>query len=239
MRRSRDPCDRHVLRNWDGRASIFSESNRRGRNARQEEHRNEFMNPLVQFLSIFLLGLVTGVSFSHLLQRGPKATLSGVQLLAVQQVLLRNYGPAIGGLEVAALLSTLAMAILTWREPVVPFLAILSCGCVVLMVTIWAAWINPINKLVNSWTPERLPANWAEFRDRWHSLHTSGSSCPLLPSAQPSTEYWRKARASGRSHRTETSQTVSDDALKQTRNNRRKPVADGLDGSVRLLACAS
>jgi hypothetical protein len=130
------------------------------------------MNPLVQFLSIFLLGLVTGVSFSHLLQRGPKATLSGAQFLAVQQVPLRNYGPAIGGLEVAALLSTLAMAILTWREPVVPFLAILACGCVVLMVTIWAAWINPINKLVNSCTPERLPENWAEFRDRWHSLHT-------------------------------------------------------------------
>jgi hypothetical protein len=130
------------------------------------------MIPLVEFLSIFLLGLVTGVSFSHLLQRGPKATLSGAQFLAVQQVLLRNYGPVIGGLEVAALLSTLATAILTWREPVMPFLAILACGCVVLMVTIWAAWINPINKLVNSWTPERLPANWTDFRDRWHSLHT-------------------------------------------------------------------
>jgi hypothetical protein len=134
--------------------------------------RHNRMNPLVEFLSIFLLGLVTGVSFSHLLQRGPKATLSGAQFLAVQQVLLRNYGPAIGGLEVAALLSTLAVAIFTWQKPVVPFLAILACGCVVLMVTIWAVWINPINKLVNSWTPERLPTNWTDFRDRWHFLHT-------------------------------------------------------------------
>jgi hypothetical protein len=40
------------------------------------------------------------------------------------------------------------------------------------MVTIWAVWINPINKLVNAWTPEQLPANWADFRDRWHILHT-------------------------------------------------------------------
>ena len=61
------------------------------------------MKPLLGFLSIFLLGLVSGVSFSHLLQRGPKATLSGVQFLAVQQVLLRNYGRVIGSLEVAAL----------------------------------------------------------------------------------------------------------------------------------------
>jgi hypothetical protein len=130
------------------------------------------MNRLVQFPSIFLLGLTTGVSFSHLLQRGPKATLSGAQFLAVRKVLLRNYGAAIGGLEVAALLSTLAITVLTWREPVVPLLAILASGCVALMVTIWAAWINPINKLVNSWTPERLPANWTDFRDRWHALHT-------------------------------------------------------------------
>jgi hypothetical protein len=130
------------------------------------------MNSFVEFLSLLLLGLATGVSFSHLLQRGPKATLSGAQFLAVQQVLLRNYGAAIGGLEVAALLSTLALAVLTWREPVKSLLAMLACGCVVLMVTIWAVWINPINKLVNSWTPERLPANWTGFRDRWHALHT-------------------------------------------------------------------
>jgi hypothetical protein len=130
------------------------------------------MKALVGFLSILLLGLVSGVSFSHLLQRGPKATLSAPQFLAVQQVLLRNYGPAIGGLEVAAFLSALGVAIVTWGEPVVPFLALLAAGCVLLMVVIWALWISPINKTVNSWTPESLPPNWADFRDRWHVLHT-------------------------------------------------------------------
>jgi len=129
------------------------------------------MKPLLGFLSIFLLGLVSGVSFSHLLQRGPKATLPGVQFLAVQQVLLRNYGRVIGGLEVAALFSTLAMAIVTWGERGA-HLATLASGCVMLMVIIWAAWINPINKTVNSWTPESLPSGWAKFRDRWHFLHT-------------------------------------------------------------------
>ena len=57
-------------------------------------------------------------------------------------------------------------------EPAVPFLATLAFGCVLLMVIIWAAWINPINKTVNSWTPDSLPSNWAELRDRWHFLHT-------------------------------------------------------------------
>jgi hypothetical protein len=58
---------------------------------------------LVEFLSIFLLGLASGVSFSHLLQSGPKKALPAPQFLAIQQILLRNYGPTIGGLEVAAL----------------------------------------------------------------------------------------------------------------------------------------
>ena len=77
------------------------------------------MKPLLGFLSVFLLGLVSGVSFSHLLQRGPKATLPGPQFLAVQQVLLRNYGRVIRGLEIAALCSTLAMSIVISGKPVV------------------------------------------------------------------------------------------------------------------------
>jgi hypothetical protein len=39
------------------------------------------------------------------------------------------------------------------------------------MVIIWAVWIDPINKTVNSWRPEAVPSNWADFRDRWHLLH--------------------------------------------------------------------
>ena len=129
------------------------------------------MVALVEFLSVFLLGLVTGVSFSHLLQRGPKKTLPPAQFLAIQQVLLRNYGPAIGGLEMAALFSTMAMAIVAGREPVVRVLATLASACVLIIVIIWAVWINPINQAVNSWTSESLPPNWATFRDRWHFLH--------------------------------------------------------------------
>src|SRR5260370_10812436 len=112
---------------------------------------------LVEFLSIFLLGLASGVSFSHLLQGGPKKTLPAPQFLATQQILLRNYGPAIGGLEVAALLSTAAMAIVTRPEPLAPGLATLASQCVLVMVATWALCVNPINKKVNSWPSEFVP----------------------------------------------------------------------------------
>jgi hypothetical protein len=131
------------------------------------------MVALLEFASLFLLGIVSGVSFSHLLQRGPKKTLPAPHFLAVQQVLIRNYGPVIGGLEVASIFSTLTMAIVGPEELTVRLLAALASACVLIMVTIWALLINPINKTVNSWTPESLPANWADFRDRWHFLHTT------------------------------------------------------------------
>jgi hypothetical protein len=89
--------------------------------------------------------------------------------LAVQQVLLRNYGPAVGGLELAALIATLAMAIVSWNQATVRTLATLASACVFAMVIIWAVWINPINRTVNSWTPESTPPEWVKARDRWHA----------------------------------------------------------------------
>ena len=129
------------------------------------------MSARVGFVSVFLLGLASGMSFSHLLQGGPKRTLPPAQFLAVQQILLRNYGSAVGGLEAAALVSTLARAVVTWGKPLVPVLASVASACVLVMIIIWAVWIDPINRAVNSWTPESLPSNWADFRDRWHLLH--------------------------------------------------------------------
>lgn len=129
------------------------------------------MSAWVGFVSVFLLGLASGMSFSHLLQGGPKRTLPPAQFLAVQQILLRNYGSAVGGLEAAALVSTLARAVVTWGKPLVPVLASVASACVLVMIIIWAVWIDPINRAVNSWTPESLPSNWADFRDRWHLLH--------------------------------------------------------------------
>ena len=100
-----------------------------------------------------------------------KKTFPPQQFLAIQQILLRNYGPAIGGVEVAAFFSTAAMAVVRWQEPVVRILATLASTCVLVMVLIWAVWINPINRTVNSWTSESIPLNWANIRDRWHYLH--------------------------------------------------------------------
>jgi hypothetical protein len=129
------------------------------------------MHGFLAFLALFLMALIAGVSFSHLLQRGPKAELPGPHFLAVQQRLLRNYGAVVGGLEVAALVAALTLAGSLRAQPALRFLAGGAATCLALMIGIWVGWINRINQTVNGWTPESLPANWGAYRDRWHTLH--------------------------------------------------------------------
>jgi len=56
-------------------------------------------------------------------------------------------------------------------QPVASMLAGIAAACVLVMLIIWAAWIKPINRTVNSWTIESFPSNWMDFRERWHLLH--------------------------------------------------------------------
>src|SRR5260370_37167456 len=130
------------------------------------------MPPLLAFVTLALMALVAGVSFSHLLQRAPKADLPAAQFLAVQQILLRKYGAAVGALEAAGFVCALALALVVGARPLRLYLAGGAAACLGLMIAIWAVSINPINKTVNSWAPQSMPANWAQFRDRWHALHT-------------------------------------------------------------------
>jgi hypothetical protein len=114
------------------------------------------------FIDLFLMALITGVSFSHLLQRGPKSELPGPQFLAVQQILLRNYGAVIGALEVTAFLLAVLLAMLVRARPALFYLAAGAAVCLALMIAIWAVWINGINKTEKKIVKEILVARRQE-----------------------------------------------------------------------------
>ena len=129
------------------------------------------MLKIASLVSLFFLAVALGVSFSHLLQAGPKATLSAEDFLMVQQVLISRYGIGVGLVESLAVLS-LGVAAFLAREMRPRFLLTLAAlGCVLAMIAIWAIWINPINQTVNSWSASTVPADWPTTRDLWHRLH--------------------------------------------------------------------
>src|ERR1700694_5178363 len=60
----------------------------------------------VQFVSLLLNGVASGVVLSHVLERPGKVALAPATYVQVQQMLFRTYGPAVGALETLALLAT-------------------------------------------------------------------------------------------------------------------------------------
>lgn len=127
---------------------------------------------LLRFVSLLLTGLATGVVFSHVLEASSKAQLSAPVYLAVQQVLLRDFGQVVGLVEAGALLSTLALLFVIRRDGLAFALTLAGFLCLAGMIFVWTIWINPIDVQVNAWTLATLPLNWTEFRDHWAFFHT-------------------------------------------------------------------
>src|SRR5207247_11478946 len=94
----------------------------------------------VQFISLLLMALATGVVFSHMLQRVPKSTLPGPIFLSVQQILLRNYGATLGAIEAGAFVSTLVSTFLVRSRPAVLVLTATACACVPAILPVRAGW---------------------------------------------------------------------------------------------------
>jgi hypothetical protein len=126
---------------------------------------------IASLTSLLFLGLALGVSYSHLLQAGPKATLPAKDFLTIQQILLSRYGAGVGWVEGLAALSLGLVAFLGRGSRRYFSLAVTALACVVVMIAIWAIGINPINAEVKSWTPSSVPDEWRNARDSWHELH--------------------------------------------------------------------
>lgn len=135
---------------------------------------------LIRFVSLLLSGLATGVVFTHVLEASNKTELSGPVYLAVQQVLLQDFGQLAGLVEGGAVLSTLALLFMIRRDGPVLVLTLIGFLCLAAMIFVWTVWINPINVQVNAWTPETLPLNWTEFRDHWAFFHAIRACLALI-----------------------------------------------------------
>lgn len=122
-------------------------------------------------ISLFLLALVLGVSYSHLLQWVPEETLPAADFLTIHQVLLEQHKMGIGWLESIGAIAVCYVAY-QMRQNLRRFvLALIALLCILFMIWIWAVQINPINIAVNSWSTTSIPTNWESIRSSWHQFH--------------------------------------------------------------------
>jgi hypothetical protein len=122
-------------------------------------------------LATLCAALISGVVFSHALQRGEKRRLTGPVFVQVQNTLYNRYGNFVGPMEVAALVLLLILLFVLPPDGVAIWLVAVAALCLAVMIGIWAAGIRPLNIEIRRWTPEVYPDEWARYRDRWARLH--------------------------------------------------------------------
>lgn len=131
---------------------------------------------LLRFADLLLVGLVFGLTFAHVMELPGKLRLDGPAWLAVQQNLYVAFGPFASVGEPAAILLTLALAIMLrgrWRAFVLTLLAALSSS---VGLAVWFLLVAPMNTLLNGWTTATLPPDWTACRDQWelgHAIHAA------------------------------------------------------------------
>jgi hypothetical protein len=123
---------------------------------------------ITRFVSLSLMGLGTGVSFSHLLQWKRKAELPVEVFVRVQKYLYNAYGPTGAIIEPGELLSTLATLALLRKRRTPALLTSLALLTVLTKFSVWALFIRPITG--RCWVGQRSP-----FRQIGRSCGTAGT----------------------------------------------------------------
>jgi Ni/Fe-hydrogenase subunit HybB-like protein len=129
-----------------------------------------------RFFSLLFIALALAPSAAHLLELPNKITLSRDDYLTVQQI---YRGWALLGIVVfGALLSTLALTILSRHRRRQFVLALTAFVCVVGTQLVFWAFTYPTNQMTQNWTV--LPQGWESLRAQWEYSHAAGALLNLL-----------------------------------------------------------
>lgn len=135
---------------------------------------------LVRFINLICAALIAGIAFCHALELPNKMTLPAETWLTVQQILYRGFGAKAGPIEVGAVVSSLILLFLVRKHRSAFVWSLIASVCFVAGLVLWFQVINPVNLLVDSWTPTTLPKNWMQVRDQWEYGHAAHATLFIL-----------------------------------------------------------
>ncbi|MFI6485830.1 anthrone oxygenase family protein [Nonomuraea sp. NPDC050663] len=122
-------------------------------------------------VALLLVGLYAGgVLFAVL---APSVGgLPGAAYVRYWQALNVDYGRAMPPLLLTGIAATAVTSALSWpRGWLVLGLSSAALLLVILTVALTLAGLEPLNRVADSWNPDKLPADWHEIRQRWLNLH--------------------------------------------------------------------
>jgi uncharacterized membrane protein len=133
------------------------------------------LKPL-RFISLFSTGLLAGLLSDFMFFVTPAlATLPGPAFVQTTQALDRQFFDPIPWVYTVVNFSILFVLLVTLREwrSLAFILTAVALVCAVVATASTLAINVPINvDVINNWSAQNPPANWAEVRDRWDQANT-------------------------------------------------------------------
>jgi Domain of unknown function (DUF1772) len=136
-----------------------------------------------RFITIILAALVTGMAFCHALELPAKMQYPASLYITVQNSLYVAFGPPnIGAfIEFAAPISAIALAVLVRkRRPAFQLTLIAIAFMLLAFPVIFFIFTEPANAVIRKATPELIPANWEQLRNKWEYSHLARFFCHLI-----------------------------------------------------------
>ena len=131
---------------------------------------------IVRFSSLLFAALALAPATAHLLELPNKIGLPREEYLTVQQI-YRGWA-LLGIVVVAALLSTLALTVMTRRERKAFVFALIAFLAIVGTQVVFWTWTFPANQATANWTA--LPGDWMALRTQWEYSHAAGAVFNLV-----------------------------------------------------------
>lgn len=124
----------------------------------------------VLVLTILLYSIIVSQSFSYIISlRNVQQGLNAAAYIAFRKLTDKNYNAKFRWVIYASLLCNLALVILLGlRGPgFLCWSAVFSLMALLADTLVTVKGNLPINKTINTWTPEQYPQNWASYRSHW------------------------------------------------------------------------
>ncbi|MEW2444385.1 DUF1772 domain-containing protein [Micromonospora marina] len=97
------------------------------------------------------------------------------------QALNTDHGRAMPPFLLACLVLLIATAVLSYgRGRPVFILSVIAALLVIATIVLTVSQLEPLNRVADTWSADRPPANWAAERDRWITLHTVRTVAAVL-----------------------------------------------------------
>jgi len=121
--------------------------------------------------NLIIAFIATTAPIAHVLEMPSKLTLNGPLWLEIQLHLYRRWGELFGPVEIAALLSALALLSASWRDRAARRTYSIAAQCYAAMLAVFFVFNQPVNTVIAEWTPAALPADWSDYRLCWEIGH--------------------------------------------------------------------